>query len=370
MNQPYRESAVAANAQQSETTTTSDSAASAVVNAVNAANEVVCRQCGTRNVADARFCEECGYQLDQPPLISTHPFREASEAGIAEPAPPLAATEPPPAVTPTSPALEPLTPAAQRHLHLSAAGLTDNGAMREYNQDDFVIVMVEAGRAAKLLPQVFVVADGMGGTVGGEVASAITRSMIVKWAAERAAEAVSGSTGALASPGQQFAEQVQQVSAEIYRRAHEDGTDMGTTVTGAVVLGDTAYIANVGDSRTYLIRAGTITRLTKDHSLVERLIDAGAMDPDERYIHPQRNLIVRALGDGPNLEVDVFEHTLQPGDALLMCSDGLWEMVRDPRLCEIVSTAASSQEACRKLIQEANANGGEDNITAIVVFVQ
>ncbi len=255
-------------------------------------------------------------------------------------------------------------------LHLSAAGLTDTGAQREHNQDDFVICVTCAGRSPAPLSGLFVVADGMGGTIGGEIASALACSMLFEWAGAYIASLAGANTRSLDSPGEQLATQVRAINAEILQRAKIAGTDMGATITGALVADNVAHVVNVGDSRTYLVREGVIRRLTKDHSLVERLIDAGEIQPDEVYSHPDRNLISRALGDGSNLEVDVFEQPLANGDRLLVCSDGLWEMVRDAQLCEIVSAAITPREACRRLIDAANANGGEDNITAIVIFAE
>jgi protein phosphatase len=253
---------------------------------------------------------------------------------------------------------------------LLAAGLTDTGAQREHNQDDFVICMTEAGRSKTLPPSLFIVADGMGGTVGGEIASAMVRDMLLEWAGVSLVSAAGANTRPLDSLGEQLAAQVQAISAAICESAQAHGTDMGTTITGCIIDGNVAQVVNVGDSRTYLIRAGAIQRLTKDHSLMERLVDAGAISREDIYTHPERNLIFRALGDSGNVRVDVVACSLAAGDRLLVCSDGLWEMVRDPQLCRIVADAASPHAACRQLIDAANAAGGEDNITAIVIFVE
>ena len=145
---------------------------------------------------------------------------------------------------------------------------------------------------------------------------------------------------------------------------------MGCTVTMAFIENEQAYIANVGDSRTYLLRSGKLQALTKDHSLVARLVESKQIDPEDVYTHPQRNLIYRSLGAGhKNIEVDIFHETLRPGDTLLLCSDGLWEMVHDPELSKVLSEKASPQQICNTLIDMANANGGEDNISAVVVHV-
>jgi protein phosphatase len=124
----------------------------------------------------------------------------------------------------------------------------------------------------------------------------------------------------------------------------------------------------VGDSRTYLLRDGKLTRITSDHSLVERLVQAGQIDREDVYDHPSRNLIYRSLGAGrAEVDVDIFTERLQPGDALLLCSDGLWEMVRDLQLTNILTEVDDLNETVNLLIQRANENGGEDNITAVLV---
>jgi protein phosphatase len=153
-----------------------------------------------------------------------------------------------------------------------------------------------------------------------------------------------------------------------YGQEHTEASGLGSTVTTALVIGNQAYIANVGDSRTYLLRDGKLTRITHDHSLVERLVQAGQIDAEDVYDHPHRNLVYRSLGAGKaDVDVDVFTEPLQDGDSLLLCSDGLWEMVRDPQLEQILTEFADPAEACEILIQRANENGGEDNITAVLV---
>ncbi len=153
-----------------------------------------------------------------------------------------------------------------------------------------------------------------------------------------------------------------------YGTRHREARGMGATVTAALVMDGQAFIANVGDSRTYLLRDGKLERVTRDHSLVARLVEAGQIEPDEVYDHPSRNLIYRSLGAGhAEVDVDIFDEQLRPGDALLLCSDGLWEMIRDPQILEILSENEDVEQACETLIKVANENGGEDNITAVLV---
>jgi serine/threonine protein phosphatase PrpC len=145
---------------------------------------------------------------------------------------------------------------------------------------------------------------------------------------------------------------------------------MGSTLTGFMMVGDHAYVVNVGDSRTYMLRDGKLYQLTNDHSLVGQLVAGGLIEPDDVYTHPQRSQIFRSLGDKLNVQIDIFKQQVHPDDILLSCSDGLWEMVRNPQITEILMNASDPQMACRDLIEAANANGGEDNVSAVVVFVR
>jgi protein phosphatase len=145
---------------------------------------------------------------------------------------------------------------------------------------------------------------------------------------------------------------------------------MGTTVAAALIIDDTAYLAHVGDSRIYLLNNAGIKQLTIDHSLVERLVATGQITPEEAKTHPQRNVIYRTIGDKANVEVDVSTYRLTSGDRLLLCSDGLSGMVPDDDMWRIVDGSASLPEACRHLIDAANARGGDDNITVIIIQLE
>jgi serine/threonine protein phosphatase PrpC len=145
--------------------------------------------------------------------------------------------------------------------------------------------------------------------------------------------------------------------------------DMGSTLVAALIAGDSAWIVNMGDSRGYVYDDHGLRRVTKDHSLVEQLIDAGMIPPEERYEHPQRNQILKSLGADPRLEADIFPQELRPGTRILLCSDGVWEMVRDDELARILRESASTAEACERIVRAANENGGEDNISVVLLDV-
>jgi protein phosphatase len=141
----------------------------------------------------------------------------------------------------------------------------------------------------------------------------------------------------------------------------------GTTLTAAVLLGEQLTIGHVGDSRAYLVKDGTTEVITRDHSLVERLRELGQLTPDEAATHPQRNVLYRAIGQGDNLEVDVFTQPIPRGGYVLLCSDGLWGEVPDEEILRIISQSTDLQQACEELVRAANAAGGPDNITAVLV---
>ena len=297
------------------------------------------------------------------------------------------------------------------NLKLTAADKTDVGKQREQNEDCAYKRIESSEEGDRGL---FIVADGMGGYQAGEVASRLAVETISKALdnffkplpdqptirlttstepddldatvkltppasgvhAEEAAAAQKTrklpETPISKSIEDQLTAAIQQANKAILRYGQQKtaARGLGCTVTTALIQNDQAYIANVGDSRTYLLRNGELKAITKDHSLVARLVEAKQIEPDDVYSHPQRNLIYRSLGAGhKTVEVDVFHETLRPDDLLLLCSDGLWEMVRHEDLLRIVSEKGSLQKICDTLIDLANANGGEDNITAVVVHV-
>ncbi len=271
---------------------------------------------------------------------------------------------------------------------IQAASQTDLGKVREQNEDDcFVQVSSGGGETSGL----FIVADGMGGYKAGEVASKLAvqeiRELLNPLFAPSSAQetiALPVLTGQEGSHSTRQLPEMREVALiherlkqaitkanEVivgYGKAHREARGLGSTVTVAVILGNNAYIANVGDSRTYLLRNDVLRPITKDHSLVARLVDAGHITPDQVYDHPQRNLVYRSLGAGhSSVEVDVFYEALKPGDILLLCTDGLWEMTREAELKRILSSGEPLESICQQLIDAANQGGGEDNITAVVV---
>lgn len=277
-------------------------------------------------------------------------------------------------------------------ISFQAADAQDRGRVREVNEDE---AFVDVRQSSDQEPVgLFIVCDGIGGHAGGEFASKwavktisdelkdlfvpTDRRKTVKLDPEEI-EAIVAGRGA---PTRKLVEtemedrirraiqRANDVVRDIARAKPDEAGDTGTTVTMAVVKGDVAYIANVGDSRAYLLRDGQLKPITQDHSIVASLVKAGMIQPEEVYTHPQRNLIFRSLGAKPEAEVDVFRQEVHAGDRLLLCSDGLWEMVRDPEMAQILEEAAGPKAACQRLIDVANDNGGQDNVAAVVVWIE
>lgn len=260
---------------------------------------------------------------------------------------------------------------APADLQLISGRATDVGVQRKLNEDSLFALETVTFETSRSTPTaLYIVADGMGGHESGEVASSIAVRTIPAMLNSILDGRINGDS---APPdGVTLDKAVRESILEANRRIAELGrqrrSDMGTTVTMALVMGNQVTVANVGDSRTYLWRDGKLHKISEDHSLVARLIAAGQLTDEEGRHFERRNEIYRALGDAHLLpdDVDVFHVRLRPLDALLLCSDGLWEMVRDADMERIMLEAADPPAAVQALIAEANRAGGEDNITVII----
>jgi len=242
-------------------------------------------------------------------------------------------------------------------LEITFAHGTDIGQVRNHNED-FVAVCDPTEPDQKLKGRLFIVADGMGGYQAGEVASRLAAETVQReYYADPSDEPVTRLQNA-----------VQAANTQVYQSAHGDRAHagMGTTVVVTAILNNKACIASVGDSRAYLVRNGEIIQITQDHSLVGEQIRAGLLTKEQARTHPQRNVITRALGSQPVVQVDTFEGDLANGDILFMCSDGLTGHVPESRLTETV-TALPPDQAVQRLIELANQDGGTDNISVIVL---
>lgn len=230
-------------------------------------------------------------------------------------------------------------------MELRVAARTDVGRVREGNEDAFLT-----------RHPVYAIADGMGGHLGGEVASKL------------AVDTVAG----LTASGMTLADRVREANLAVLERSKGDRAvaGMGTTFTGLELADGVAHVAHVGDSRAYLFRAGTLEALTEDHTLVRELVRSGEIDETAARTHPQRSVILRCVGTEPTVEVDEGRVDLRTGDRLLLCSDGLTEMLDDAAVAAILGeTTGDPDVAAERLVAAANDAGGSDNVTVIVLDV-
>jgi len=256
-------------------------------------------------------------------------------------------------------------------LALQVGAELDPGLRRKHDpNEDTLFVTHSTIPSASSVPTpfaLFVVADGMGGHAHGQEASRL--------AVDTLARSVCGYLSGQQQRPDAFLpgliEGVRSANQAVYQRNQGQRDNMGTTMTAALVIDTTAYVAHVGDSRCYLYRPSAgLSQITHDHSIVAALVDVNVIQPDDIYTHPMRNLIYRSLGEKATVEVDGSTAPLAAGDILLLCSDGLWEMVRDPQIAAILSESASDpSRTAHALIEAALAGGGEDNVSAIVVQV-
>lgn len=249
----------------------------------------------------------------------------------------------------------------------AAAALRDIGCVREANQDcALATIMTLPREGSDVAIGLFIVADGMGGHQGGEVASRLAVQTVLTSVLERLVLPVI-EDGLIEALQPLMIEAVQEANAAIWREAQATGSDMGTTCTAALVIGNGLYIAHVGDSRCYVYEPGGLRLLTTDHSTVGRLIALGQLDPEEARDHPLRNQLYRTVGQQPQIAVDFVYHQLTNCSHLVLCSDGLWSLVEEKAIEQALRHSPWPHDVCRELIALANLAGGDDNISAVVV---
>ena len=236
-------------------------------------------------------------------------------------------------------------------MRLVFAAATDVGRMRKNNEDSYLSSKPVAA-----------VADGMGGHSAGEVASAIAIEELAALGSRGPWENETAATDDLKQAILRANRRIREMAASDRKL-----NGMGTTLVALLEDGDMVHVANVGDSRGYLLRQGELSQVTVDHSLVQELVDDGRLSPEDAERHPQRSVITRALGIDPEVEFDLFTYKLQVGDRLLLCSDGLSDVVEPTQIRNVLLRVRNSHQAARKLVTVANEQGGPDNITVIVV---
>ncbi len=332
---------------------------------------LACWSCGAeQSELEQQYCETCGaeqlqkprrllraYLLDQAPEGAVECFSEAGYRFCLEPLPAAPAQEPPPV------------------LRLAAGFRTHPGMEREINEDSLLALQLAALCGPPVLPVVglFAVADGIGGNEAGEIASQAAVCCLADEAMGKIFHPVIGQADLSEADPETWLKQIALTANQvILGLRHQAATEinMGCTLTAALVWGTQAFVVNAGDSRTYLLREGRLSQITRDHSVVARLVEQGYISEEEVYTHNQKSVIYRSLGDRPDLEVDSFHLDLHPGDRLLLCSDGLWEMVRDPLIEEVLLERFDPQQACDRLVEMANFSGGEDNISVVVINLE
>ena len=246
---------------------------------------------------------------------------------------------------------------------LDIYGASDVGCVRELNEDSFCIYGFEQNQT----PGFCVLSDGMGGHNAGEVAS----QRAVQFVAEELMEAMNAPEEA--QPPKSLNQAVRAANEKVYAMAMENQNQrgMGATLVAACIYENEAYVANVGDSRAYAFRDHALMQITKDHSVVEEMVANGSITREEARVHPQKNIITRAIGTDPVTEADIFEYDYLPGDCLLLCSDGLSGMVEDEEIMQILDREMDAEHTVTELIEEAKEHGGSDNVTAICIrFIQ
>lgn len=232
--------------------------------------------------------------------------------------------------------------------------VTDAGVVREMNQDYYFSSDTAVGN----LPNLFIVADGMGGHKAGDYAS--------RYTIERVVASVSRNTGE--EPIAIMREAINKANELLVAESREDESKsgMGTTLVIGTIIGNKLFVANIGDSRLYVV-GQNMRQITRDHSLVDEMVRLGEINADEARVHPDKNIITRAVGTSDHVEADFFEVEITADDTILLCTDGLTNMVRDDEILDIIKKYDNAQAATMQLVKEANANGGRDNITVMII---
>lgn len=254
---------------------------------------------------------------------------------------------------------------AQRRLRMGRA--SNVGRVRSHNEDALLTIESQFDGDEPLAPfGIYIVADGMGGHLAGEVASSLAARVVASQLMRDVYTPYILQT-APTSDQVPLTTALETAVEAANQAVHSQVPGSGTTLTCALVIDSRAYLAHVGDSRAYLYYNQQLKQVTKDHSYVDKLVELGQITLEAAAVHPQRNVLYRAVGQGEQLEIDLHLIDLPVGARLLLCCDGLWSMLPDPVIQAILASARTPQDACTELIAAANEAGGRDNITAIIV---
>ena len=244
-------------------------------------------------------------------------------------------------------------------LKISVFGTTDVGKVREINEDSFLISGFEGGDSLGYV----LLSDGMGGHNAGEVASLTAvntvKNELDKTISEKEHDKIVYN----------ILSSIDYANSKVFELSVHDisKSGMGATFVAAYIVDDKLYVANIGDSRAYLINKNETVQITVDHSVVQELVERGSITPEEAKVHPDKNIITRAVGTEAFVDADLFEYSLKDGDFILLCSDGLSEMVSEDLFKQIIDKNEEIEDAAKELVNIANDNGGRDNITVVII---
>ncbi len=335
-----------------------------------------CWQCGFEgNAREDAFCAKCGAAQDLKPDVR---LRQVRDGEVGQPQGEgvdetlvhegrtfllLAEQEPEP----------PQQEIQVWGIRLLVGQRSDAGQVRDLNEDSMLTLTLTPSYEGRIGPALglFSVADGMGGHEGGEIASKMSLQVLAAQAMRHIFMPVMAGELVLDEDVTALLRQATIAANDaVYLARQKRENDMGTTLTAALVRDERLFLAHVGDCRAYRWNAQGLQHLTTDHSVVASMIAEGRATPEEIYNHPHRSVIYRCIGDKPTVEVDTDMLPLGPGDRIILCSDGLWEMVRDEGIEDVMMQETDSQAACDLLVKHANLAGGEDNVSVIVIQVE
>jgi len=333
-----------------------------------------CWQCGFEHngVADS-FCAQCGAALNKRLDLRLLQVRKVDAAPTSGEAVVDQLThEGQVFLLLAAPKGEPVPEATPPSVRLAVGYRTDAGRMRELNEDSLLVITLLPVFQTKASPLLglYAVADGMGGHEGGEVASKLTLQTLGDEILALVSQELNGPSVAEEVVVDRLRRATTRANDAVYLARQKSGNDMGSTLTVALIRDARLFLTHVGDCRAFRWSADGLEQLTTDHSLVAGLIAGGRAEPDEIYTHPHRSVITRNIGDQPVVEVDTSVLDLAAGNRVLLCSDGLWEMLRNTGIEEALMQEADPQAACELLVNRANVAGGEDNISVVMIQVE
>jgi protein phosphatase len=270
---------------------------------------------------------------------------------------------------------------------------TDLGRYRELNEDSILVVdLRQCFESVNTHVGLYIASDGMGGEAAGEVASRISVRAAAEWVTDRLISAslrsthgsqvaeptqtgsimLANDTGIDVRASQLLTDAILHANSQVldYAHYHPNTRGLGATLTAALLVGNVLTVGHVGDSRCYVLSDGKLEQLTEDHSLVERMVQRGELTREESRLHPHRNIIYRSIGSREDMDVDIVTRMLRRGDYILLCSDGLTNMLNDDEIVKIMGHGSNPWHIAQELVVAANAEGGEDNISVIVVKVE